>query len=173
MSFIKVNVYLKIKILVLAAWLKGRTNREKQVFSELFEQSFLAVFTWGTQNCEFMMEVLQCNIIQQMLFILEGLVPYSKEIEQAASMSIAGSNEGETNNFQHSLVLLHPFKFSSPYIIKIQLAIINRTGVIEPGRVSRRFLNLILIHMTQTVQICTKTLSPLKEMFFFMMLRIF
>ena len=68
--------------LVLSAWLKGRTNREKQVFSELFDQSFLGIFTWSTQNCEFMMEILQCNIIQQMIFILEGLVTYSKDVEQ-------------------------------------------------------------------------------------------
>jgi dynein heavy chain len=79
----------------LQAWLKVRTAREKQVFSELFEQSFLAVYTWGTQNCEFMMEILQCNIIQQVLFILDGLIPYSKDVEQAATTSIAGSNEGE------------------------------------------------------------------------------
>lgn len=80
---------------VLSAWLKTRTNREKTVFSELFEQSFINVYTWGTQNCEFMMEVLQCNIIQQMLSILDGLVPYSKDVEQTATMSVAGSNEGE------------------------------------------------------------------------------
>lgn len=42
------------------------------------------------------MEVLQCNIIQQMLAILDGLVPYSKETEQTTTMSVAGSNEGET-----------------------------------------------------------------------------
>lgn len=89
----------QFSFLVLAAWLKGRTNREKQVFSELFEQSFLAIFTWGTQNCEFMMEVLQCNIIQQVLFVLDGLIPYSKDIEQAATQSIAGSTEGEKKNF--------------------------------------------------------------------------
>lgn len=83
---------------VLGAWLKVRTVREKQVFSELFEQSFLAIYTWGTQNCEFMMEVLQCNIIQQLLFILDGLIPYSKDVEQAATTSIAGSNEGEIKN---------------------------------------------------------------------------
>jgi dynein heavy chain len=97
----------KFSFLVLAAWLKGRSNREKQVFSELFDQSFLAVYTWGTQNCEFTMEVLQCNVIQQMISILEGLVPYSKEIEQAASMSIAGSNEGETNGLQVFPFFIH------------------------------------------------------------------
>ena len=43
-----------------------------------------------------MMEVLQCNIIQQMLAILDGLVPYSKDVEQTDMKSVAGSNEGET-----------------------------------------------------------------------------
>lgn len=41
-----------------------------------------------------MMEVLQCNIIQQMLWILDGLVPFSKDIEDKTTMSLAGSNEG-------------------------------------------------------------------------------
>jgi dynein heavy chain len=90
------DFYSIFDVPVLTAWLKTRTNREKTVFSELFEQSFIQVFTWGTQNCEFMMEVLQCNIIQQMLAILDGLVPYSKDVEQADMKSVAGSNEGET-----------------------------------------------------------------------------
>lgn len=42
------------------------------------------------------MEVLQCNILAQILAILDGLVPYSRDVEQTATMSIAGSNEGET-----------------------------------------------------------------------------
>lgn len=94
---------------VLAAWLRTRTNREKVVFSELFEQSFINVFTWGTQNCEFMMEVLQCNIIQQMLAILDGLVPYSKDVEQTDMKSVAGSNEGE---IQVSFAISFTIEFS-------------------------------------------------------------
>lgn len=82
---------------VLQAWLKTRTNREKMVFMDLFEQSFLNIYTFGTQNFEFMMEVLQCNIIQQMLCILDGLVPFSKDVEDKTTMSLAGSNEGIEN----------------------------------------------------------------------------
>lgn len=89
--------------LVLTAWLKTRTNREKAVFSELFEQSFINIFTWGTQNCEFVMDVLQCNIIAQILAILDGLVPYSKDVEQTATMSVAGSNEGEILDIQPNI----------------------------------------------------------------------
>ncbi len=63
---------------------------------DLFEQSFLNIYTFGTQNFEFMMDVLQCNIIQQLLCILDGLVPFSKDIEDKA-MSLAGSNEGIEN----------------------------------------------------------------------------
>lgn len=53
-----------------------------------------------------MMDVLQCNIIQQMLAILDGLVPYSKDVEQTATMSVAGSNEGENSaNFVHFVAI--------------------------------------------------------------------
>lgn len=93
--------------LVLAAWLKLRSNREKAVFSELFEQSFFNIFTWGTQNLEFMMEVLQCNIIQQMLFILDGLVPFSKDVEINAAMSVAGSTEGKFTKTQINISTIH------------------------------------------------------------------
>jgi hypothetical protein len=46
-----------------------------------------------------MMDVLQCNILQQILAILDGLVPYSKDIEQTTTHSIAGSNEGKFETF--------------------------------------------------------------------------
>lgn len=49
------------------------------------------------------MEVLQCNIIQQMLAILDGLVPYSKDVEQTDMKSVAGSNEGEKHLISLSL----------------------------------------------------------------------
>lgn len=42
------------------------------------------------------MPVLQCNIVRQMLLILEGLVPVKKENEQAASMSSKDSQDGKS-----------------------------------------------------------------------------
>lgn len=42
------------------------------------------------------MDVLQCNIVQQMVQILEGLVPQSKEEEQAdKALSVHESVEGK------------------------------------------------------------------------------
>ncbi|XP_055923365.1 dynein axonemal heavy chain 5 isoform X2 [Eupeodes corollae] len=81
---------------IVQAWLKSRSPGEKTVFSDLFEQSFLSIFNWGTQNLKLLMSVLQCNIVQQMLFILEGLVPVKKDEEGAASMSSKDSQEGKT-----------------------------------------------------------------------------
>lgn len=49
------------------------------------------------------MDVLQCNILGQILAILDGLVPYSKDVEQTTAMSIAGSNEGETQKLLSTL----------------------------------------------------------------------
>lgn len=114
----------------MAAWLKGRTNREKQVFSELFEQSFLGIFTWSTQNCELTMDVLQCNIIQQMIFVLEGLVPYSKDIEQATTMSVAGSNEGEIKILIYQFFTDPKTNFSHNHFYELfQLAIILQVSL--------------------------------------------
>lgn len=76
------------------AWLKSRTPRELSVFQDLFEKSFQALYTWETQNLQLKMDVLQCNIVQQMLFILEGLVPQPKSGEQEVAASVHESVEG-------------------------------------------------------------------------------
>lgn len=80
--------------LVLQAWLKTRSAQEKKVFNDLFEGSFLKIYTWVTQNLLLMMEVLQCNIIQQMIYLLDGLVPVLGESEQEAALSTTGSLDG-------------------------------------------------------------------------------
>lgn len=41
------------------------------------------------------MDVLQCNIIQQMLFILEGLVPQHKEEVANVAVSVHESIDGK------------------------------------------------------------------------------
>lgn len=81
--------------IVLNAWLKSRTPREVTVFQDMFEKSFQALYTWETQNLQLKMDVLQCNIVQQMLFILEGSVPQTKSDEKEIEMSIHESVEGE------------------------------------------------------------------------------
>lgn len=81
---------------VLNAWLKSRSPREVTVFQDLFEKSFQTLYTWETQNLQLKMEVLQCNIVKQMLVILEGLVPKPKAEDQAAAASVHESVEGIT-----------------------------------------------------------------------------
>lgn len=61
----------------------------------MFEKSFQTLYTWETQNLQLKMEVLQCNIVQQMLFILEGLVPKPKAEDQEVAASIHESIEGK------------------------------------------------------------------------------
>lgn len=61
----------------------------------MFESSFLKIYTWGTQNLTLMMEVLQCNIIQQMIYLLDGLIPDTGEDEQKEVVSNTGSIEGK------------------------------------------------------------------------------
>lgn len=80
---------------VLNAWLKSRTPREVTVFQEMFDKSFQTLYTWETQNLTLKMDVLQCNIVQQMLFILEGLVPQPKSDEQEVAVSVHESVDGK------------------------------------------------------------------------------
>lgn len=76
------------------AWLKSRSPREVAVLQEMFDKSFQILYTWETQNLQLKMDVLQCNIIQQMLIILEGLVPKPKADDQEVAASIHESIEG-------------------------------------------------------------------------------
>ncbi|XP_058454765.1 dynein axonemal heavy chain 5 [Malaya genurostris] len=76
---------------ILLAWLKTRSVQEKKIFNDLFEGSFLKIYTWVIQNLFLMMEVLQCNIIQQMIYLLDGLVPVMGESEQETALSTTGS----------------------------------------------------------------------------------
>lgn len=60
---------------MLRAWLKSRSPREVEVFTQLFDETFMKVYTWVSQNLNMSMEVLQCNITLQILSLLEGLIP--------------------------------------------------------------------------------------------------
>ncbi|CAB3374843.1 Hypothetical predicted protein [Cloeon dipterum] len=64
---------------VLEMWLQKQNAREVKIFQELFDSSFATIYSWMSQNLAPKMKVLQCNIIQQMLDILEGLVPKEQE----------------------------------------------------------------------------------------------
>lgn len=75
--------------------MKNRAPGEKTVFWDLFERTFVQLSSWGTQNLKLLMPVLQCNIVRQMLLILEGLVPVKKENEQAVSLCSKDSQDGK------------------------------------------------------------------------------
>ncbi|CAG5099433.1 Similar to DNAH5: Dynein heavy chain 5 [Cotesia congregata] len=67
---------------VVTAWLKTRTSLEQQVLEKTFDESFPAIYSWSTQTLVLAIKVLQCNIIQQMLFILQGLIPSVIPLEE-------------------------------------------------------------------------------------------
>ncbi|XP_076639069.1 dynein axonemal heavy chain 1 isoform X1 [Colletes latitarsis] len=68
---------------VVTAWLKSRTLLEQEVFEQCFSDSFAQIYSWGTQALTLTIDVLQCNIVRQMLCLLEGLVPPETSIEEA------------------------------------------------------------------------------------------
>lgn len=64
------------------------------MLQELFDQSFGVLQAWQVQNLSPKMNVLQCNIVQQMLYILEGLIPQPKEETENVAMSVHESVDG-------------------------------------------------------------------------------
>lgn len=78
------------------AWFKMRNTREKHVFAELFEVSFMPTITWVTQNLAMVMEILQCNVISQMICIMEGLIPCGRDEEEKVALSTTGSVDGRS-----------------------------------------------------------------------------
>lgn len=63
---------------VVRAWLKRRSATEQEIFQKLFDESFSALYSWGTQNLTLVVDVLQCNITLQILKLLEGMYVYCK-----------------------------------------------------------------------------------------------
>ncbi|XP_073975032.1 dynein axonemal heavy chain 1 [Rhodnius prolixus] len=66
---------------IIEAWLKTRSPIEQEVFRRLFDQTFNLIYTWSTQTLKFKMKVLQCNIIQQMIYIMQGLTSSDEQPE--------------------------------------------------------------------------------------------
>ncbi|XP_050432698.1 dynein axonemal heavy chain 5 [Adelges cooleyi] len=90
---------------VVAAWLKKKNRREAKLFRRLFDSTFANVYNWTVQNLNMTMKVLQCNIIQQMLLLLQGLIPKKPEEEKQeeedefdSHSSSAEEDEGESEN---------------------------------------------------------------------------
>ncbi|KAL1130923.1 hypothetical protein AAG570_012164 [Ranatra chinensis] len=54
---------------VIEAWLKTRNSKEAEIFRVMFDESFAAMYTWATQNLNLAMKVLQCNIVQQVIYL--------------------------------------------------------------------------------------------------------
>jgi hypothetical protein len=65
------------------------------VFSELFDRTFSALDTWKNQNIHLAMDVLQCNLIAQMIFIIEGCIPLPILPEPKPVLSSQASLEGK------------------------------------------------------------------------------
>ncbi|XP_008556957.2 dynein axonemal heavy chain 5 [Microplitis demolitor] len=60
---------------VVTAWLKTRNPLEQQILEKIFDESFPGIYSWSTQTLILSIKVLQCNIVQQMIFLLQGLIP--------------------------------------------------------------------------------------------------
>ncbi|XP_011504753.1 PREDICTED: dynein heavy chain 5, axonemal [Ceratosolen solmsi marchali] len=67
---------------VVTAWLKTKTSLQKDVLEQCFRESFAQVYSWSTQTLTLAISVLQCNVVRQMLCLLEGLIPPEISVEE-------------------------------------------------------------------------------------------
>ncbi|KAG5322537.1 DYH5 protein, partial [Pseudoatta argentina] len=68
---------------IVTAWLKSRSTLEQEILEQLFTDSFAQVYSWSTQTLSLAIDVLQCNVVRQMLCLLEGLIPPETLLEEA------------------------------------------------------------------------------------------
>ena len=61
----------------LASWIKKRRvdHEDASAIRKLFEQYFPGIYKWSYTSLSFVMDILQVNIVQQILVLLEGLLP--------------------------------------------------------------------------------------------------
>lgn len=81
---------------VVTAWLKSRSTLEREIFEEEFHNTFSQVYSWSTQNLTFAIQVLECNIIRQILCLLEGLVPSEISLEEKVDVEDAEIEANKT-----------------------------------------------------------------------------
>lgn len=48
------------------------------------------MYSWCTQTLKAVMQLLQCNVVKQMLDLLQGLVPQQVQEETSAAKSVSG-----------------------------------------------------------------------------------
>lgn len=156
---------------IVRAWLKKRTPREYEIFHKLFDESFGILYSWGNQNLKLVMKLLQCNIILQVLRLLEGLIPpVTTEVNE--NVSSVKSEHGdvddemvdETPKIDDNLIFT-PEHLSKMYVF----ALIWSMGAIldtDDRKKYDTFLKDKLKHLelpfnnsrNPTVRICNKTL---------------
>ena len=60
---------------LLNTWLMKKPQGEALLLRSCFDESFSSVYQWSRQNLHYKMAVLECNIINQAIALLEGLIP--------------------------------------------------------------------------------------------------
>ncbi|XP_050507714.1 dynein axonemal heavy chain 5 [Diabrotica virgifera virgifera] len=104
---------------VIRAWLKGRSQREVDVFQNLFDESFSKMYSWGTQNLCLVIDVLQCNITLQIIRLLEGLIPKQQVVEEEVSAPKSDAGDLEDEIIEESEKVEEHKVFTSEHLSKL------------------------------------------------------
>ncbi|CAG7835361.1 unnamed protein product [Allacma fusca] len=69
---------------IVEAWLKKREPQTANILRDLIQLWFYQTYDFARQNLQFRMPILECNIIAQMLALLEGLLPLEERADDSA-----------------------------------------------------------------------------------------
>uniref|UniRef100_A0A2C9JCN9 AAA+ ATPase domain-containing protein n=1 Tax=Biomphalaria glabrata TaxID=6526 RepID=A0A2C9JCN9_BIOGL len=72
---------------ILQGWLNHRPFHEKDILTELFNNSFTALWNFALQNLEFKMDILEAFVISQACKLLTGLIPMKDDKEGTGQLS--------------------------------------------------------------------------------------
>lgn len=64
---------------IVEAWLKQRDSHIANILRTCIEKTFFPVYDWARQALQFKMPVLECNVVFQLLTLLEGVLPEETE----------------------------------------------------------------------------------------------
>ncbi|GAB6028044.1 Dynein heavy chain 5, axonemal [Chamberlinius hualienensis] len=94
-------VYMSSSILtwepIFKAWAYQQQNKtltpeKEHILHELFRHFFEDIYNWSIQNVQLQMEVLQCNVVNQMLTLLAGLIADNSNKEQVEKQTSFDEN---------------------------------------------------------------------------------
>ena len=74
---------------ILQGWIKQRSNQERVVLWNLFQESFDDIYNFVQVSLDAKMDILECNYIAQAINLLDGLIPGEDEHGHKVGLTVS------------------------------------------------------------------------------------